>query len=72
VGECCNRPARLSNQKGEIFSSTTKGDRMKYMIDVPEELILCFATEAISICLEEQVEALVDEVQGRLDRVEKK
>ncbi len=72
MGECCYRPAKLSNQKGEIFSSTTKGDRMKYMIDVPEELILCSATEAISICLEEQVEELVSEVQARLDKIQGK
>lgn len=33
---------------------------MKYVIDIPDDMIRDGATEALGICIEEQVEALYD------------
>jgi hypothetical protein len=39
---------------------------MKYVIDVPDDMIRDGATEALTICIEEQVDGLYDAVEAKL------
>ncbi len=39
---------------------------MKFTIEVPDDMMVHKATEAIQICLDLQVDAIYEEVDGRL------
>lgn len=39
---------------------------MKFIIDVPDEMIQCVADEGIEICLDEQIYAMFEEIDERL------
>lgn len=41
---------------------------MKYVFDIPEEMLKCQAVAALGICLEEQIEDMYDEVDAALNR----
>lgn len=39
---------------------------MIFKIEMPDEMIECGAVDALTICLQEQVDALIEEVKERL------
>ncbi len=43
---------------------------MKFIIDIPDEMIACSADEAIEICISEQLDHLYDELDDRLDEAD--